>query len=284
MLNEVSVTSFAKLNLHLRVLPKRDDGYHDIESLFQVIDLYDDISVAIVHGEIGCRIKTEFDLPTPNTLTRAYDEYCEYTGIQYGVRVSLFKRIYSGAGLGGGSSNAAALIHALDVLFETKLSMAEKENIAIKVGSDVPFFLYGGAAIVTGRGEFVRSIKARDDLFFVIIKPNVHSSTKEAFSYFDEHIDKIKTLKVLTVDNIEDDYWKSVTSWSFANDFTDLLVKKFPCIGEAIKSLDMHGSLFTQMSGSGSTVFGVFDTEENAKRAYTQLCLEWECHLAMPIL
>ncbi len=283
MLNEVSYKSYAKLNLHLKVLPKRSDGYHDIESLFQAIDFFDEIRVERAKNR-GCVLISNIDLPKVNTLTRAYHEYCAFTGIQQGIKVTLFKRIYSGAGLGGGSSNAAALINALDELFETNLSIEEKRVIALEIGSDVPFFLYNGAAIVTGRGEFVRNIKARNDVFFVLIKPDVHSSTKDAFAYFDEHIDKIRTPAFLTVDKIEDDYLEPVSNWSFTNSFTDLLVEQHPCIKEAIKSLRMHGSLFTQMSGSGSTVYGVFDLEENAKKAYTQLCLEWDCCLTRPIL
>ncbi len=277
MINEVIIKSPAKLNLHLRVFEKRADGYHDIESLFQAISLFDDVIVEKTGINRSCKVNvTSFELPLENTLTVAYREFCSYTGISTGVTVTLNKQIFSGAGLGGGSSNGAAMITALDTLFETTLTRAEKVAIGLKVGSDVPFFMYGGAAIVTGRGEFVRSIESRKDLFFVVIMPNLHSSTKEAFMLFDEQKD---SSCYLSLPEVESTYVVPIDEWKFSNSFTKPLVKKFPVIGDAIQDLTVNGADFSQMSGSGAAVYGVFKSEEKAKEAYTRLYRKWTCRL-----
>ncbi len=281
MLNEVVMKSPAKLNLHLGVHPKRVDGYHDIESIFQAIDFFDDLFVTKKGDDCSCTVEvTSMKLPIENTLTVAYKEFCAYTGVKKGVHVKLVKRIFSGAGLGGGSSNGATLIKALDVLFETKLSLGEKVKLAEKVGSDVPFFMYCGAAVVTGRGEIIRQIIPRNDLYFVIVMPDVHSSTKEAFQALDEYYEKNETSKFLSSHEVEDVYRMSAENWSFTNSFTDVLVKRYPQIGKALSCIKESGSVFTQMSGSGACVFGVFGNEEEAKRAYTQLSMEWTCRMA----
>lgn len=277
MINEVIIKSPAKLNLHLRVFEKRADGYHDIESLFQAISLFDDVIVAKTGINRSCKVNvTSFELPLENTLTVAYREFCSYTGVTSGVAVTLNKQIFSGAGLGGGSSNGAAMITALDSLFETNLTREEKVAIGLKVGSDVPFFMYGGAAIVTGRGEFVRSIKPRNDLFFVVIMPDMHSSTKEAFKLFDEQHDSSCSL---SLPEVEETYLVPIDEWKFSNSFTKPLVKKFPVIGEAMQDLTVNGADFAQMSGSGAAVYGVFNSEEKAKEAYTRLYKKWTCRL-----
>ncbi len=281
MLNKVVVQSPAKLNLHLRVHPKRDDGYHDIESIFQAIDFFDDLIVTRTTEKVGCVIKTLLiNLPSDNTLTVAYKEFCAHTGITEGIHVELTKRIFSGAGLGGGSSNGAYLIKALDTLFETKLSTEEKLQIALKVGSDVPFFINGGTSIVSGRGEIIRQIESRDDLYFVVIMPNVHSSTKVAFKCFDEYYEDVKTPQCLTLAEIEDVYRKPVSNWVFINSFTDLLVKQYPLIGKALEALNKSGATYSQLSGSGAAVYGVFNSEGEAKKAYTTLSVGWTCVLA----
>ncbi len=283
MLDEVIIQSPAKLNLHLLVHPKRDDGYHDIESIFQAIDFFDELTLTKAAELATCKVETNStELPQENTLTHAYREFCKYTGIETGVHVKLDKQIFSGAGLGGGSSDGAALIHALDVMFHCNLSIEDKLYLALKVGSDVPFFIQGGAAIVSGRGEKIRQIESRDDLHFVVIMPDVHSSTKEAFTAFDEQKDKEKTLALVTLHEAEDVYRGPVADWSFTNSFTDLLVKQHKCIGDALIALKNTGALFSQMSGSGAAVYGVFDNEEDAKKAYTKLSIEWECRLAKP--
>ena len=278
MINEVIIKSPAKLNLHLRVFPKRSDGYHDIESLFQAVSLFDEVIVTKSVNDRKCMVNvTSIELPLENTLTVAYREFCSYTGITSGVDVRLIKQIFSGAGLGGGSSNGAAMITALDSLFDTKLTKDEKVAIGAKVGSDVPFFVYGGAAIVTGRGEFVRSVDMRNDLFFVVIMPDLHSSTKEAFALFDDYDDS--SSRYLNLPEVEQAYYEPVDEWTFSNSFTNPLVKKFPVIACALQDLTVNGADFAQMSGSGAAVYGVFKSEVIAEEAYTRLYKKWTCRL-----
>ena len=132
----------AKLNLHLKVLPKRQDGYHDIESIFQKIPLYDELLIEMVDNNYECQVSSpDFVLPLENTLTLAYKVFIAETGLTNGVKVSLKKRIPSGAGMGGGSSDAAAMLRGLQKLFNVSLSDAQLQRAASKIGSDVFFFL-----------------------------------------------------------------------------------------------------------------------------------------------
>jgi 4-diphosphocytidyl-2-C-methyl-D-erythritol kinase len=200
--------------------------------------------------------------------------------------VRLEKRIPSGAGLGGGSSDAASFIKALDELFETRLDSGQFMRVAENVGSDVFFFLTcgeAGAAVVTGRGECVRQIALRDDLFFVLVCPNVHSSTAEAYRLVDAHFKKAREKSAsehpeahLLFAELESAYYASVQKWRFVNSFTEPVTRKYPQIADASADLKMAGSLYTQMSGSGSAVFGVFESSNAAVDAADALSKKWE--------
>jgi 4-diphosphocytidyl-2-C-methyl-D-erythritol kinase len=224
-------------------------------------------------------------LPEFNTLTKAYEEFCAATGVCEDVTVRLEKRIPSGAGLGGGSSDAASFVKALDELFETHLDSGQFMRIAENVGSDVFFFLTcgeSGAAVVTGRGECVRRIAPRDDLFFVLVCPNVHSSTADAYRLVDAHFAKAQEMCVSghtevypSLAELENAYYADVQTWRFANSFTEPLTRKYPQIAEAIADLKQTGSLYTQMSGSGSAVFGVFESSSAAREATGILTKKW---------
>jgi 4-diphosphocytidyl-2-C-methyl-D-erythritol kinase len=225
-------------------------------------------------------------LPESNTLTKAYEGFCAATGVSEDVTVRLEKRIPAGAGLGGGSTDAASFIKALDALFETHLDDGQFMRIAENVGSDVFFFLTCGemgAAVVTGRGECVRPIAPRGDLFFVLVCPNVHVSTAEAYCLVDAHFTKAREKSVsehtevyLPQDVLENGYYANVRTWRFVNSFTEPLTQRYPEIAEAIADLKNAGSLFTQMSGSGSAVFGVFESFNAAKGVAAALAKKWE--------
>lgn len=283
MLHEVVINAPAKLNIHLKVLPKRADGFHNIESVFQAIDLCDRLVVKHTGSQFDCEVEVvNSKLPKENTLTSAYAGFCTLTGIREGIHIKISKHIPCGSGLGGGSSDGAALIQALDELFETQLAHMQKVELALKVGSDVPFFLSGGTAVVTGRGEFVREIGLRNDLFFVVIQPDVHSSTKDAFNLFDGRHTEDNTQAFPDLAQTENMYQMPVETWTFGNSFTELLAERYPPIEKALKSLRQCGAIFSQMSGTGSAVYGVFCSQEDAKNAHAQLCRLWKCCIARP--
>lgn len=276
MLDVVRECAPAKINLHLKVMPKRSDGYHPIESIFQTVPLYDDILVKCKGESLGCVVKCDaMRLPVDNTLTKTYNLFSQLTGISVGVQVELTKRIPSGAGLGGGSSDAAYFLRALNKMFDYPLNRNQMEEIATSVGSDVLFFLSDGAAIVTGRGDEVKPILPRNDLCFVMVYPNVHSSTVESYGLVDEYMMLGKADVGPTLQQLEEVYRKPVSEWDFMNTFTKPVVTKFPIISEVMENLKILGADFVQMSGSGSTVFGVFSDFNLGENAYTNLKKRW---------
>ncbi len=286
MLDVVREYAPAKINLHLNVFPKRSDGYHPIESIFQAVPLYDDILVKLRGESLGCVVQCEaMQLPKENTLTRTYDLFSQLTGISDGVYVELTKRIPSGAGLGGGSSDAAYFLRALNKMFDDPLDYGQMKMIANLVGSDVLFFLSGGAAIVTGRGDEVKPILPREDLCFVVVYPDVHCSTAESYVLVDEFLALGKADVGSSLQDLEKIYRKPVSEWNFINTFTKPVVTKLPIISEIMDSLKVLGADFVQMSGSGSTVFGVFSDFNLGENAYTNLRTRWsKCFYLLPSL
>ena len=280
MLRSVHVIVPAKINLHLKVNEKRNDGFHDIESIFQKVPLYDELLIEMADTKNTCKVNSPvFKLPENNTLVSAYTAFCAATGIDIGVNVTLTKRIPSGAGMGGGSSDAAGMLQGLQKLFEVSLTDAELKKAAETIGSDVSFFLYDGpdydAAIVTGRGENVRYIKSRRDLFYVLVCPGVHSSTKEAYDLVDNWNNGDSTA-FPSLSDLEAIYRSPVKNWTFENSFTKPIAWKYPIIQKAIQDVKSFNPDFVEMTGSGSVVFGIFSSENDAKKAYTQLCHNWK--------
>lgn len=293
MLHNIKVLAPAKINLSLKVLPKRDDGYHDIESIFQSISLYDELLIEKMHEKNKCYVSVDsMELPEKNTITKAYDAFVKKTGIDNGIKVFLKKVIPSGAGLGGGSADAGALIRALNTMFEAKLTYEECVEIALNVGSDVPFFLCGGisvedyennfSAVVTGRGDVIKKIPSRTDLFYVLICPDVHSSTPEAYGLVDENPGLKMDNDCPGVAFLEEMFHDDVKSWRFSNSFTEVLSRKYPDIRKALEDLKDNGAEYVQMSGSGSSVFGVFTKLEEAKKTQKMLNKKWKRCFILP--
>ncbi|MCR5613084.1 4-(cytidine 5'-diphospho)-2-C-methyl-D-erythritol kinase [Treponema sp.] len=282
MLKDITVTAPAKINLGLRVLPKRQDGFHDIESIFSTVGIYDELAVKIVDGKSRCTVRCDaMQLGSDNTINTAYTAFEALVGEELPcVDVTIHKRIPSGGGLGGGSSDAAFFIKALNELCKSGLSYEQMRSIAAKVGSDVFFFLScdesgHGAAVVTGRGECVKSIPMRNDLYYLLVFPGVHSSTKEAYALVDEFYESGKKMEYPVLEDLVRIYNGPVKDWSFVNTFTGVIARKYSIIGQALSDLRESGALYTDMSGSGSTVFGVFASKEDALSAKKKLSGSW---------
>lgn len=274
MLTEISVSAPAKINVGLKVLPVRDDGFHSIESIFQAVGLYDELTVKLIDGFGRCEVScADIVLPKKNTIESAYKAFSEVYGKIKSVSVFLKKGIPSGGGLGGGSSDAAAFVRALEKLNDVKLSDNELDSIATKVGSDVFFFLRAasGAAIVTGRGEIVRRIKRRNDLTFLLVFPHVSSSTKEAYDLIDEFYSSGCSMVFPEVARLEEIYNSPLNKWTFKNSFTAVLKSKYAEIGNALTELSNVNAPYYEMSGSGSTLFGVFYSVGEAQAAAEKL-------------
>lgn len=283
MLNVTCEKAFAKVNFGLNVFSKREDNFHNIESIFQTIDLYDELVVSEIENK-QCIVECDaYELPKKNTLTLSYEAFCSVSDVDVpGVKVNLKKGIPSGGGLGGGSADAAALVRVLQKMCGIKLSDEKLDLIASKTGSDVFFFQHcddegKGCALVSGRGEVVKKIIPRDDLFLLLIFPKVSSSTKEAYDLVDKYLAKKDKVKGPGLAELEDVYRKAVNQWNFVNTFTPALSKKYKEIEAALIDLKKVGSEYVEMSGSGSTVFGVSTLEQQAINSYNLLAEFWNC-------
>ena len=289
MEREISGWAYAKVNFGLRVLPGRADGFHGIESIFQTVDLYDELTLTTV-AEKGCFVHcSSMKLPENNTLTKAYNAFCKLADCEVpGLEIDLKKGIPSGGGLGGGSSDAAALTRMLETLCNVRLSDSELDDIAAETGSDVFFFMHWdemgqGCALISGRGENVKRIHGREDLFLVLIFPEVSSSTKEAYALVDEAFSRGKFLISPEFDELELVYRRPPENWTFINTFTPVISAKYKDIGRAIEALRALGCEYAEMSGSGSTVFGIFSSRQEAESAVKELAGSWNCKLARTV-
>ena len=284
---DVCVKAPAKVNIGLKVLEKQASGFHNIESIFQTLDFSDELRIRRISSK-ECVVRcAQMRLPLENTLTKTYSAFRAATNIDFGVEVELDKVLPAGGGLGGGSSDGASLLKGLADLAEIRLTDSLADTVAEKVGSDVFFFLHcgffqkgRGCALVSGRGEVVQAIRPRADLSFVLIFPGVHSSTKEAYSLVDEAYESGMQVSCPDFSELKRFYYGFVGAWKFANSFTPVLIDKYPVIGEALKDILECGADWADMSGSGATVFGVFESDAAAKEACLKCQKKWKCVVA----
>ena len=273
----VSLCAYAKINIHLKVLAKRKDGFHNLESIFQRISIADYLSLEKSSDSRSCTVESPLmPLPVGNTLTEVWKAFCNVSDVDTGVRVRLIKNLPAGSGLGAGSSDAAALLKAANELFAMPLSDSELTTLALQVGSDVPFFLKSSAGIVTGRGEVFEPIRARTDCFGILIWPDVQSSTKEAYELLDNQKEALShECEAWGYEKLAAQYMAPFKTWRFVNDFQPVLEQRYPVIGRVRKELYEQGAAFAQMSGSGSAVFGLFSSESLMASAFQVLAKRW---------
>ena len=268
----VSLKAHAKINLHLEVLGKRSDGFHDLVSVFAPISLADELLMQRIPDKKECKVLSPLaELPVENTITRAYEEFKNFTGISEGVSVRILKRIPEGAGLGGGSSDASSVLLGLNDMFSADLKEEDLRAIALKIGSDVPFFLENGAAVVRGRGEEIKRVSLFSDYFGILIYPGIKSATPRAYSLLGRKESKILNPAF----NPELFCGKDCREWPFFNSFEDVLFNEYPAIKKAKLDLLTYGADFALMSGAGSSVFGLFKDEKTAENAYSKLFAEY---------
>lgn len=268
----VSLKAHAKINLHLEVLGKRSDGFHDLVSVFAPISLADELLMQRIPDKKECKVLSPLaELPVENTITRAYEEFKNFTGISEGVSVRILKRIPEGAGLGGGSSDAASVLLGLNDMFSADLKEEDLRAIALKIGSDVPFFLENGAAVVKGRGEEIKRVSLFSDYFGILIYPGIKSATPRAYSLLGRKESEIRKPAF----DPELFCGKDCREWPFFNSFEDVLFNEYPAIKKAKLDLLTYGADFALMSGAGSSVFGLFKDEKTAENAYSKLFAEY---------
>ena len=261
-MSKIKILSPAKINLDLIVLNKRNDNYHNISSLMQPISLYDEIEIKASDSKnvLNLQFPNEIADFEENLITKAALKFIDYFKISSHLNISVKKRIPVGAGMGGGSSNAASTLIALTKLFSIDNFDALK-GIAIELGSDVPFFLYSRTARVGGRGEIVEPYNMNEKLKYLLIFPNIISETKLIYSLLDENYDLLKN-------DIINSYLKKLTflngkDFILENTFTPLLIQqnqKYLDIFKILENLDFDAY---SISGTGSTIFCVLDSKKN---------------------
>ncbi|GAB4536521.1 MAG: 4-(cytidine 5'-diphospho)-2-C-methyl-D-erythritol kinase [Thermodesulfovibrionia bacterium] len=270
----LSLRAYAKINWFLKVLELRADGYHEIRSLIQKVTLYDVLEFSLSDG---LTLKTDMALPIEDnlvykTMRLMKDRY----NVKDGVTIRLKKDIPIGAGLGGGSSDAAVTLIGLNELWSLNLSHNDLFGLAEGLGSDVPFFLHGAMAYVEGRGERVAECNAINPIHILLVKPHLSISTAWAYRRLSELRAGELTKIGDNVDNIEafincvrrvDIGCIGRYSDTALNDLESASLREYPVIGEIKYRLLQEGAVFSLMSGSGPTVFGVFESEGDAMEA-----------------
>lgn len=256
----------AKINLGLWILGRRADGYHEIDTILQTIGLEDDITLEAQPD--GFSLETRgIPIPgeAPNLVTKAWNLLVERAGerLPHGVRATLVKRIPVGAGLGGGSSDAAGFLVAADRLLSLGLAAHELRELASHLGSDVPFFLRGGTARATGRGERVRQLCPIEPLWIVLVSPPVAVSTSWAYGRvrmgLTHHDDRATFLESALVSRDWNAAWNEMR-----NDFEDVVLPGLPVLAALRHALIGSGAAKALLAGSGSTLFGIQRTREDA--------------------
>lgn len=258
----MTVRSYAKINLGLRILGRRADGFHDISTLFHRVDLFDTLRFEITDGGISLESNRD-DIPTDdgNLCVRAARLLLEQQR-GMGVHIVLQKNIPAGAGLGGGSSNAAAVLRFLPPLLGLKFPPEELLEMAAMLGSDVPFFLQDGDAAARGRGELLEYFSWDCPWWIVLVNPGIHVSTAWAYRNLRLSADPPDPDLRAALQHAADD--SEARTLLLYNDFEVPVVEAHPAIGEARQRMLDAGADGAMMSGSGSSVFGLFPSESAA--------------------
>jgi len=263
--NIISLKAHAKVNLFLEILGKRDDGYHEIETIMQEIDLADNLQFEEIQEgiKLECNNKN-IPINQDNLVCKAANLILKECGIKKGVLINLEKNIPVGAGLGGGSSDAAATLKALNSLWRVGLNDGELIGFAAKLGSDIPFFINGKTSLCSGRGEVISPVKVRDRMDYLILFPRVHISTETIYKNLKIDLTKkrkdvsffLDALKYSEVVGISKLLFNRLEEVIFAT-YPDLLQVK-----SALESFDFCG---LSISGSGSAFFGLCNDRHQAE-------------------
>ena len=249
-----------KINLGLRILRKRNDGYHDLETIFYPLPLYDILEIIRSTADnTGLSFSTSGSLLEGNNDNNLCVKAYNLLQLNYptlpAAKIHLHKAIPSGAGLGGGSADAAFTLKLLNEKFDLQLTTDQLLDYALKLGSDCPFFIINKPAFAEGKGEILETVPLELSAYkFVVVNPGIHNNTGKAFSGITPAL-PTKSLKEIISQTI--DTWKS----ELINDFEKTVFIQYPEIGAIKNKLYDGGAIYASMSGSGSTVFGIFKKE-----------------------
>ena len=274
-----SIEAHTKVNLGLRITGKRPDGYHDLDTVFQELDWGD-----VVHFEPAdkfCFSLTglSFDDGGNNICLHAEKLFREATGIELPVKVSLEKKVPPGSGIGGGSADGAAVLKGLNKIAEYPLSTDRLLELALELGADVPFFIEGGLQRGQGVGEKLEKLESGFKGFMLLIIPPIHVSTKQAFEALKIPLTPPKP--PFTFGRLLE---KATLVRFFDNEFESVVFHIHPEIGALKSELLQQGAYFASLSGSGSTVYGIFDSLDQAKAAQSFFINRYHTQITLPVI
>ncbi len=272
--NTIKTLAPAKVNLYLKILNKRPDGYHNIQTVMQPISLYDELEFELTEKDITITCDKKELASTNNLAYKAATLLHQRHNPARGIHIHLKKRIPVAAGLGGGSSDAAAALQALNSLWNLNLTQARLLRLGVELGADVPFFIYRKAALAEGIGERLTPWPSLS-CWIVLIKPHFSVSTVWAYQNMNMDINKEGLTKPENYINILQLNWAknnlAAVAGSMHNDFEPLIARKYPLLNELKKQLLDSDSLGVLMSGSGPTVFGLYAQYTVAEIAFSRL-------------
>ncbi len=278
----VRTRAHGKINLGLDVLRKREDGYHEVRTIMQRVGLYDGIEIQCLGNlgamrHIGIETNLKYLPANENNLAyRAAELLMDEFGITESIHIKIRKMIPVAAGMGGGSADAAAVLKGINRMFDLHLTEAELMERSIKLGADVPYCVMGGTALAEGIGEILTPIPPMPECIIVLAKPSISVSTR--IVYGNLNVDEIKNHP--DIDGMIDSIYRNDLrgmAGRLGNVLEEVTVAEYPVIGEIKQIMLNMGALNAVMSGSGPTVFGVFDDVYIAKNAYMALKSNREC-------
>ena len=282
MMNKVIINSNAKVNIGLKVLKEREDGYHDIVTVFQEINLFDIISIS--KKSKGCDFNSNATWlmnDKTNLCVIAYEAMKKKFDID-GVDIDLTKNIPKGSGLGAGSTNAESIMKGIRELYSLNISDKELEDIASQIGADVPFFIRGSIQLGEGIGDRLTPLKINISGKYLIIIPDTEIDTSWAYSKFKNDLDS--SILPINFANLSNEKTISLDKLKFfENDFESIVVPTYPEIGKIKEALHALGAGFASLSGSGSTVFGIFNDDVSLDKALSYFSPKYKTFIANPL-
>lgn len=262
-------TAPAKVNLYLEVRRRREDGYHDIETVFERVSIFDEVSIELAHGATSIKCDDP-SIPTDekSLMSRAVSVFKERSGVREHFNIVLKKNIPVSAGMGGGSSDTAAILAGLNQISGSPLSLEALLSVAGGLGADIPFFLSGSSfAYGTGRGDIIYPLSGQPEIWHVIINPPFGVPTKDVYG----KLSAFSLTKERSVDKIFSAFLRKNDIEGIAgnlrNDLQIIVLQEFPILKQVFSALTEAGAKGVLLSGSGPTVFGIFDRETVKKTA-----------------
>ena len=270
-MKSISLKAYAKINLTLDVTDKRPNGYHDVRMVMQQIDLHDIVTLEKRESGVSLESESEF-LPKDNTniAWRAAEAVSSHVSRELGVNIHIEKNIPVAAGLAGGSTDAAAVIRGLNIMYDLGLTLQEMMDIGVSIGADVPFCIMGGTALAEGIGEELTPINPGKPVWMVLSKPSVGVSTKKIYEALDyklinNHPETESMIKAVKCGDIGE------ISMLLGNVLEPVTLSLYPSVGVLKSKMKEYGACGTLMSGSGPSVFGLFKSYEKACTAAKRL-------------